>query len=577
MTTQCPDNTSIPSDASLWYGHSNYWILDYNTVHHNGEWRELKAKLDSLREGQTVGCMVSREGELHVYIDGVDKGIVWTGLPTHKPFWGVADVYGCTKKIQLVSGEWLLSIAVSHVPHPLHHLPVFTPSLLSAFCSSSFLTLSESVPAAIPESVLLYRHLQSKLSITKTQKPPTIRHREDQVSNPQATPPHQTSSGTANDTNTVLHLQNAYLQQDEDRLKQEVICLQENNARLKQNNQEEVTHLQQDIARHQQTVTHLQLDHHQEVTRLQQEITCLQEKNACLKENHQQEVIRLQQVTRQLQSRLDQQPKLGSDTDISFWVVSHNEVRSTGQVLGEGGWGRVVIGSFRGQDVAMKQLHSIISSSDYYRDLLRREISLMAKVRHPNLLLFMAAVLDSPSNTPIIITELMDTNLRQAYHNAQLTNNGVRLSILRDVSAALNYLHLQPNPIIHRDVSSANVLLLALPNNKWRGKLSDFGSANLVQHASTPGPGAVIYTAPEVFRGEQQSTKMDTFSFGKLLCEVFTNRLPDPEAFPSMLQSITKDWPLMHQLISSCVQQDPNKRPAMSYIVGQLNLFTKQK
>ena len=112
--------------------------------------------------------------------------------------------------------------------------------------------------------------------------------------------------------------------------------------------------------------------------------------------------------------------------------MSHNEVRPTGQVLGEGGWGRVVVGSFRGQDVAMKQLHSIISSSDYYRDPLRREISLMAKVRHPNLLLFMAAVLDSPSNTPIIITELMDTNLRQAYHNAQLTNNG----ILRDVLAA---------------------------------------------------------------------------------------------------------------------------------------------
>ena len=38
--------------------------------------------------------------------------------------------------------------------------------------------------------------------------------------------------------------------------------------------------------------------------------------------------------------------------------------------------------------------------------------------------------------------------------------------------------------------------------------------------------------------------------------ELFTNRLPDPGAFPSMLQSMAKDWPLMHQLISSCVQQD---------------------
>ena len=417
-----------------------------------------------------------------------------------------------------------------------HYLILFHSCvLLLCYCVHTFLSpLSDINPHATAESVPLYHQLSNKLSITKPQAPLTIRHREDQVSNPQATPPHQTSIGTAKYTNTIpLHQQITLLQQDNYHLQQEVASLHQENARLKQQLQLQVTHLQQDKTR-------------------------------------------LQEEARQLQSRLDQQPKLGSDTDISFWVVSHNEVRPTGKVLGEGGWGRVVVGSFRGQDVAMKQLHSIISSSDYYRDLLRREISLMAKVRHPNLLLFIAAVLDSPSNTPIIITELMDTNLRQAYHNAQLTNNGVKLSILRDVSAALNYLHLQSNPIIHRDVSSANVLLLALPNNKWRGKLSDFGSANLVQHASTPGPGAAMYTAPEVFKGEQQTTKMDVFSFGKLLCEVLSNRLPDPGAFPSMLQSMAKDWPLMHQLISSCVQQDPNKRPAMSYIVDQLNHFTKR-
>ena len=107
ITTQCPDNISIPRHALEWDDHSDYWILFRNAVHHNGERRGLKIVLWSLRVGQTVGCMVSREGELHVYIDGVDNGIVWTGLPTHKPFWGVADVHGCTKMIQLVSGEWL--------------------------------------------------------------------------------------------------------------------------------------------------------------------------------------------------------------------------------------------------------------------------------------------------------------------------------------------------------------------------------------------------------------------------------------------------------------------------------------
>ena len=337
----------------------------------------------------------------------------------------------------------------------------------SAFSSFSSLNLS---PPGAPESIPLYRQLLNKLSITKPQEPLTIHHREDQVSNPQTTP-HQTSSGTAKDTSTVLLQQNAWLQQDNARLKedhlQEVTDLRQDIIHLQQNNaclQQDVVHLQQSNCN-----THLQ----QEVTQLQQDKTCLQQEVTQLQQDNthlQKEVAHFQQKTRQLQSRLDQQPNLGSDTDISFWVVSHNEVQPTGQVLGEGGWSRVVVGSFRGQDVAMKQLHSIISSSDYYRDLLRREISLMAKVRHPNLLLFMAAVLDSPSNTPIIITELMDTNLRQAYHNAQLTNNGVKLNILRDVSAALNYLHLQPNPIIHRDVSSANVLLLALPNNEWRGE-----------------------------------------------------------------------------------------------------------
>ena len=73
-------------------------------------------------------------------------------------------------------------------------------------------------------------------------------------------------------------------------------------------------HLQQDNASLQQVVTLIQQDN----ARLQKAVTSLQQINDQLKQDHQQEVTHLQQVTRQLQSRLDQQPKLGSDTDISF-------------------------------------------------------------------------------------------------------------------------------------------------------------------------------------------------------------------------------------------------------------------
>ena len=77
-----------------------------------------------------------------------------------------------------------------------------------------FFLFPYSLNAAAPESVPLYRQLINKLSITKPQEPQTMRYREDQISNPQATPPHQTSSETAKDTNTVLHQQNAHLQQE---------------------------------------------------------------------------------------------------------------------------------------------------------------------------------------------------------------------------------------------------------------------------------------------------------------------------------------------------------------------------
>ena len=106
MTTQCPDDISVPQVALDRCDHADYWILDGNTVYHNGEEKDIEVDVDLLRVGQTVGCMVSSDGELHVYIDGMDKCVLWTGLPTHKPFWGLADVCECTTRIKLLPGEW---------------------------------------------------------------------------------------------------------------------------------------------------------------------------------------------------------------------------------------------------------------------------------------------------------------------------------------------------------------------------------------------------------------------------------------------------------------------------------------
>ena len=81
---------------------------------------------------------------------------------------------------------------------------------------------------------------------------------------------------------------------------------------------------------------------------------------------------------------------------------------------------------------------------------------MMVKVRHPNLLLCVGAVLDHPSGSPCIITELMDTSVRKAYKDGILDYK-MKLCILRNTASALDYLHCHTDEIIHRDVSTANV------------------------------------------------------------------------------------------------------------------------
>ena len=249
--------------------------------------------------------------------------------------------------------------------------------------------------------------------------------------------------------------------------------------------------------------------------------------------------------------------------DIKYWEVSHIEVTSTGLKLGDGGWGRVEAGFFQGQKVALKMLHSDIVSP-FYNDLVRREIAMMVRVRHPNLLLCIAAVLDHPSGSPIIITELMDTSLRKMYTSGAL-DYIMKLSILRDVASALNYLHCHQDEIIHRDVSSSNVLLEVKGHSQWRAKLSDFGSANLSRLSKTVGPGAMLYSAPEV--PKVQTTKMDVYSYGILLCELLTNQFLLREGFSLMLETLSYKWQVMHQLVIVCTKDSPKDRPNMSNIL----------
>ena len=180
------------------------------------------------------------------------------------------------------------------------------------------------------------------------------------------------------------------------------------------------------------------------------------------------------------------------------WVISRDQIHVTDKCLGRGGWGHVVEGKYCGCAVAVKQIHELILSN-HNRSLFVREMNIASRCRHPCLLQFVGATNDEGS--PLFVTELMETSLRALLKRPLSATELFVISL--DVARALNYLHQrQPSPIIHRDISSANVLLWR-QGDQWRAKVSDYGTANFMQHTMTVAPGAPIYSAPEAVTKNQ--------------------------------------------------------------------------
>ena len=185
------------------------------------------------------------------------------------------------------------------------------------------------------------------------------------------------------------------------------------------------------------------------------------------------------------------------------WTISRDEIVITEKVLGHGAWGWVKEGRFRGTMVAVKQMHELIVSP-HNRRLFEREMQIAARCRHPNLLQFIGATSDN--GLALLVTELLDADLRSVLEQRSLCHDEV-VTIATDVSRALNYLHLnKPFPIIHRDISSTNVLLWKR-EDAYHAKLSDYGAANFLRQCMTVSPGASIYAAPEAVTS-RQSTKV---------------------------------------------------------------------
>ena len=254
----------------------------------------------------------------------------------------------------------------------------------------------------------------------------------------------------------------------------------------------------------------------------------------------------------------------------SPWMVERSEVTLTDERLGGGAYGEVRVAIFRGTRVAAKCLHELIVS-DYNKGVFIREMEISSRIHHPNIVQFVGA---TRVNNPILLYELMATSLHKKLQESQPLTRPQIVDACLDIASALCYLHLwKPDPIIHRDVSSPNVLMEPLANGRWRSKLSDFGSANLQLHVRTTVPGNPAYASPEAVNPRHHSPAMDIYSFGVLTTEMILHCPPEMGATKREQQARSIDWRPMKVLVLSCIKSDRTKRPKSLQILDQLKLM----
>ena len=292
----------------------------------------------------------------------------------------------------------------------------------------------------------------------------------------------------------------------------------------------------------------------------------LQERVATAEQSTQEAEQRAEEAerrAREAQQRGREEPEEGEPS----WLVHREEINLTEEELGRGGWGVVKVATFRGAHIAAKCLYGALNYG-YWQTVFSREMNMAARICHPNLLQFIGATLEGEL---IILTELMPTSLRAVLERAREPLPHQQISTIGlDVARALNYLHLmRPTPLIHRDVSSANVLLEPQPNDSWKAKVSDYGSVNLLENLRTVGPGSPVYAAPEANIPPLQCPKMDIFSFGVLLVEMCTARFPEVADRERLIRSI--QHPEMVALIRQCLAEERDERPSASDIITELS------
>ncbi|XP_062007776.1 serine/threonine-protein kinase EDR1-like isoform X6 [Rosa rugosa] len=256
------------------------------------------------------------------------------------------------------------------------------------------------------------------------------------------------------------------------------------------------------------------------------------------------------------------------------WNIDFSEL-SVGTRVGIGFFGEVFRGIWNGTDVAIKVFLEQDLTTENMEDFCN-EISILSRIRHPNVILFLGACTKPPRLS--MVTEYME--MGSLYYLIHISGQKKKLSwrrklkMLRDICRGLMCIHRMK--IVHRDLKSANCLV----NKHWAVKICDFGLSRMMTEANmkdSSSAGTPEWMAPELIRNEPFTEKCDIFSFGVIMWELCTLNRPWEGVPPERVvyavanEGSRLDIPdnPLGRLISDC-WTEPHLRPTCDEILSRL-------
>ncbi|KAI6187748.1 Serine/threonine-protein kinase TNNI3K [Aphelenchoides besseyi] len=285
---------------------------------------------------------------------------------------------------------------------------------------------------------------------------------------------------------------------------------------------------------------------------------------------------RLRSITKEKAEVLQLRDKMDSGYRLSLMDIELLEP------IGSGSFGNVYRGICKNKVVAVKRYRALAFGSKSEVDIFCREASILCKLKHANVIGFVGACLDDPSQFAIVTEYAASGSLYSLLHEKKrVIDMRLRLCIGVDVARGMRYLHEVANhAVIHRDLNPHNILL----HRNGRAVVADFGESRfMAEHEEdnmTKQPGNLRWMAPEVFSQScRYDEKVDVYSYALVVWEIHTSELPFASLKPAAaayemalknkLPSIaTPQFPEhIIEIISSSWNPNASLRPTFSQIL----------